>query len=88
MSSQRLKPVLSTFLLADQRLILWGRLKTPLDSRLSSKPNVLLTLRMILAAPLQSALIYHCPYPTRYKPRLVLRPDGFQSWGFSPIVGR
>ncbi len=62
MSSEGLKPHPTTFLLTDHSLILWGRLKTPLLTRLRltvpSLLNVVTTLRMILATPLQSALIY------------------------------
>ncbi|WP_200817635.1 hypothetical protein [Calothrix rhizosoleniae] len=46
----------------------------------------MLTLWIILAAPLQSALMYQF-VAVRNKPRLILQPEDFQSTGFSPCFG-
>lgn len=63
-TSQRSKDALLRVVswLADHSLILWGQVKMPLLTRLRftvlSILSAVATLRMIFAAPLQSALIY------------------------------
>jgi hypothetical protein len=64
-----------------------GAVKSPLLIPAKSKLAIIATLRIILAAPLQSALIFQ-PLPDRYNPRLTRLPDGSQPSGFSPYLGR
>jgi hypothetical protein len=64
-----------------------GAVKSPLLIPAKSKLAIIATLRIILAAPLQSALISQ-PLPARYNPRLTRLPDGSQPSGFEPDLTR
>lgn len=63
-----------------------GTLKDAL-AILASCCVVTFILRIILALPLQSALI-SCPLESLYNPLLIRFPDAFHPEGFSPNVGR
>ena len=58
-----------------------GRLNTSLVTLAKEPFSCVITFLIILAEPLQSALI-NCPLDARYKPLLSLFPDGRHPSGF------
>ena len=65
-----------------QSLILKGFVSNPLPTRSEMESMATFDLRMILAAPLTSALINN-PVIERYNPLFIFLPEGCQLSGFS-----